>query len=172
MSAPIRLPRGEAGFSLVELILVVTLLSVLSIGFGKFLVQSINGYRWTADQALRSGDARLALVRLMREIGEIPDPVTSVTTMEPWTFEFDGSDGTTRTLSWNGVAGDTLHYTLGDTDYALVAPVDSVGFAYFDESSAATTSQAALRRVCITIIAGDPGHPVRYRTGIHVRNHH
>lgn len=171
MTRALALVRGQSGFSLVELVLVIVILSILSIGFGKFLSKSVDGYRWTADQADRAGGARLALDHLMREVEQIPDPVNNVTFMEPHVLEFDGNDGTTRHIEWSGVPGDTLWYTLGDADYAMLAPLDSLGFGYFDKDGAATTDPARLRRITTTLIAGDPTHRVRFRTGIHVRNH-
>lgn len=171
MRRSLRLPRGEAGFSLVELILVIVVLSILSIGFGKFLTKSMDGYRWTADQSNHSGAARLALDRVMREVGQVPDPTSHVSMMLPHVLEFDGNDGTTRQISWSGVPGDPLWYALGDADYVLMSSIDSLGFGYFDMDGAATTDPAQLRRVTTTLIAGDATHRVRYRTAIHVRNH-
>lgn len=163
--------RSQAGFSLIELIIVIVILSIVSIGFGKFLSKSVEGYRWTVDQADDAGNARLALDHLIREIGQIPDPGSSVTIMQPHVFEFDGNDGATRHIEWSGVPGDTLWYGLGDADYAMVTPLDSLGFGYYDEFGTATTDAGLLRRVGITLIAGDATHRVRFRTGIHVRNH-
>lgn len=161
---------NEAGFSLVELIMVIVILSILSIGFGKFLSKSVDGWEWTEDQADNSAAARMALDRVAREIYAMPQPATSVTSMTATTLRFTGLDGSDRSFSWSGTKGAPFNYALAGTAHPLVAAADSVAFSYLDSSGNTTAAAASLWRVVATIVTGSGTHRTLYRTGIHVRN--
>lgn len=167
-----RLTRlGEAGFSLVELIIVVVILSILSIGFGRFMAKSVEGWTWTEDQADNSATARLALDRVAREVSAMPQPATSVSTMTATTLSFTGSDGSARSFSWSGTPGAPLTFSLAGTGHPLVEAADSVAFSYLDSAGNSTAAAATLWRVVVTVVTGNGAHRTTYRTGIHVRNH-
>ncbi|MFP4696685.1 prepilin-type N-terminal cleavage/methylation domain-containing protein [Thiohalospira sp.] len=63
----------RAGFTLVEMVLVLVLLGVLSIGLAAFIDNATDHYADTAERARLLGEARLALTRMGREIeGAVP----------------------------------------------------------------------------------------------------
>lgn len=163
--------NAEAGFSLMELVLVLMLLSILSIGFARYFGQTFDAWRWTADQSGRSGTARSALDRIVRGVTEMDPPAEGLLVMNAHAISYAEASGEIERIEWSGIPGDMIYYSTSEGTYPLCAGVDSLGFSYYDAAGALATSPSDVWRVGLTLRVGDALHPVTYRTSVHVRNH-
>lgn len=162
-------PGSERGFSLIELTLVVTLLAVLSVGFARYFGQSIQGWKWTADQTRQATLARLTMDRICREIADMDD-VALMGTLLPSELVLPQPDGTFHGIAWSGTPGDTLFLETDEGEAPLCPAVDSLGFSYFDAAGLPTTSAAAVGRIGVGLRIGSAGHATYFRSLVHVRN--
>lgn len=161
--------RGESGFSLVELILVLTILSVIAVGFARYFREAIDGWAWTSAQARQSTVTRLALDRIVRELAELSDP-GGLGALTPTTITIPAPGGIQHVLEWSGIPGDSLLFSNDETTVPLCLNVDSLGFSYFDAAGAVTTTAADVRRVSVALRVGTAAHATLYRTMVYVRN--
>lgn len=84
--------RDERGFSLVELMVAILLLSVLSIGFYQVMLSAVRGSNDTADIAEVAEEARLGFNRMIRDTREATRLIAADgDSYRMWT-DFDGNE--------------------------------------------------------------------------------
>lgn len=162
--------RGESGYSLVELVLTITILAILSIGFGKFFLESTRNYDWTSDQAALSPPARLALSRLLREAAEIRS-AASIGTMTSRQLGFRNLDGDSVVVSWSGTPGGNLTLTKNGASTTLAGEVDSLGISYYTSSGTIATLASQVWRMKLRLRLARGAHQVTCGSSVYVRNH-
>ena len=75
-----RLPAGMAGYNLIELVIVITILGVIGVGLFSIYTTSIRGYVEASQRAEMTNSARLALERISREVrNALPSSVRAST---------------------------------------------------------------------------------------------
>ena len=163
-------PRVESGFSLVELVLTITILGVLAFGFGRFFVESARAYDWTSDQAALSPSARLAFSRVLRETSGIRS-AGSITTMTSRQLAFKNIDNDSLVVAWNGAPGGDLTLSRNGTSTTLAGDVDSLGISYFTSSGAAATLPSQVWRLKMRLRLARGTHQVTCGSSVYVRNH-
>jgi len=62
--------REEAGFTMIEVLVAITLFSILSVGFYQVMLSGVRGTDTTQDVVTISSEARLGLNRMVRETRE------------------------------------------------------------------------------------------------------
>jgi len=166
----------QAGFSLIEMIMVLLLLGVMGVGLGFGISHVVNGFMVSREAAAVAAKGQLALIRLAREFRV----VTSVTSASATSITFvalhgvnpDGTpDNQTYTVT---KSGDTI--TLNDgggNNDILVDQVNSLAFAYFDTygGSAETTWTVDRTIIQVTIVLNGPeGSTLSFTTRVTPRN--
>jgi prepilin-type N-terminal cleavage/methylation domain-containing protein len=119
-----------AGFSLVEVTIVVVVVSIAGLFLAGVFREAVTGYRLVDVEADLLQQARYAGERVVRETRRLRD-ASSVTTASTTTYAFVDRDGVPVTLTWNGTPGSDLRYGRNGVYQALASHVDSLAFAYW-----------------------------------------
>lgn len=125
--------RGpSAGFTLVELTIVVVVVSIAGLVLADVFRHSVEAYRLVDVEAGLVQEARYAEERMTREIRLVRD-ATSLTAAGPRTIAFVDPAAASVTLSWSGVPGADLLYARDGAPQVLASGVDSLAFSYWRE---------------------------------------
>jgi prepilin-type N-terminal cleavage/methylation domain-containing protein len=145
--------RAAAGFTLVELTIVVVVVSIAGLFLAGVFRQAVEAYRYVDVEADLLQEARYAEERMTREIRRVRD-AGSVTTATLQTFTFTDPAAATVSLSWNGTIGSDLLLSRNGVPHVLASGVDSLGFGYWKGDGAAAAPLVSptatdIRRVTI-----------------------
>jgi prepilin-type N-terminal cleavage/methylation domain-containing protein len=148
-------PRASAGFTLVELLIVIVVVSVVGVAFVAMFSEGIRTYEVVDAGSDMLRDGRYAEERIARELRRVRDGA-SITEATGTTFTFVDRGGATQSFSWSGVPGAALLHTRDGASRTLAAGVDSLAFGYWrDDGSAAAPvlapSATDIRRVSVYI---------------------
>lgn len=169
-------PRYK-GFTLVEMVLALTVLAILAAVVGPYLSRGAEAYNASAAAVQTLGKIRNASERMVREIREIGYNPTSpgnyqIATMTASTLEFTKSDGETVTIDAT-VPLVTLSYSsISGINPTLTDEVAGLTFSYLksDGSAGATSSNVAFIEFELILDPGAPGNPYSQRTRVALRN--
>ncbi|GAB6094422.1 hypothetical protein JCM14469_06740 [Desulfatiferula olefinivorans] len=123
-----------AGFTLVEIIVVLVLVSILAAATGLLLTTSIRSYTLVRQSADISQKAQLALSRLRLELSNISDVHSAGPLSLYYRIKPEGEAETTRVLGRDGdrvTLGTALPASSGNT---LIDQTASFDLAFFDET--------------------------------------
>ena len=121
--------RGQAGFTLFELVIVIVVVSIAGIGFAAMFSQAVNTYQYVEAEKGILQEARYTMERIARELKRVRNN-TSVTTASLTTFAFVDRSNQAVSISWSGAAGADLTYTKSGVARTLASGVDSLAFSY------------------------------------------
>jgi prepilin-type N-terminal cleavage/methylation domain-containing protein len=121
--------RGQAGFTLFELVIVIVVVSIVGIGFAAMFGQAVSTYQYVDAEKGMLQEARYTVERIARELKRVRDN-TSVTTAGLTSFAFVDRGNQAVSLSWSGVAGADLLYSKAGVARTLASGVDSLAFSY------------------------------------------
>ena len=154
---------AQAGFTLIEMIMAMTLMGFMAAAVGMGIVNVIDGYMSSRAASTVAAKGQLALLRLSREFRVISSvtsaSATSITFVAFHGYNADGSlNNKTYTVTQTGDLV-TLNDGGGNND-TLVDKVAALSFAYFDTyTGAAETTWAATRKVVeVTLTLEGPGN--------------
>ncbi len=143
-------PKGSGGFTLIEMIASLAIVSILAGIAGLGLVQITEGFLLSRVGADTAQKAQLAMTRMVKEFDHIIDvPSGSSQSITFDSFHADDAIDTVRsfTLSWNGTAGDPLVLTCLDCPGGSVSePLTdnvvqfSLSYLYYDTSGNLVTA--------------------------------
>jgi prepilin-type N-terminal cleavage/methylation domain-containing protein len=122
-------PGPDAGFTLVELVLVTVVVSVAALVFSAMIAEAVRSYRFVDVEKDMLQEARYAEERMTREIGGVPAP-GRVMVATPRAFRFVAVDSSVIEFSWDGRRGSDLMYTRNGAANPLAGGVDSLAFLY------------------------------------------
>lgn len=156
--------RAAAGFTLVELVIVIVVISIAGLFLAGMFREAIATYRFVDVQSDLLQQARYAEERVSRELRRVRDRA-SVTTAAPRTFAFTDRDAVPVVVSWDGVKGSSLVYTRNGAAQALALGVDSLAFTYFKEDGTTATpvvapSDTDIRRIALYLRLARAGQSV------------
>ncbi len=131
------------GFTLIEVVITIVILSIIAALGGKILQAGFNAYLTNQYTTTANAQARLALERMTRDIHAINSP-SSITT------------ATSSQLVFRDIYGNSVTYALSGTQLlrnsqVLADYVGSFSLAYLNSSGATTASTSAIRYVTVSL---------------------
>ena len=129
--------RNEKGFTLIEMVVSMTLLAVLAATAVPFMRNGVQAYNDTASGLQTVGKLRYASERLARELREIQrDGIGNFDIATPVNVSgnnitFRKSDGVEVIISDAAPVVNMRYDTLGNTDFILTDEVTSIVFSYY-----------------------------------------
>lgn len=147
--------RIKKGFTLIEAIMMLALLSVISFSLGNFIVSSINLWVFLSARQDTTKSAQLAMNRMVSELKDISSGGLTYSVSREITFtDIDGN-----TIDFRQT-GTNLIRKLNGTDNTLATNLGSpegLNIQYLDSNRTATAVDANVRsiRVTLTIMAGN-----------------
>jgi len=167
-------PHKSAGFSLIEFVVSMVILSVISIGVMLFTNPIIDLWSYQKFQQNQAAETRLALMRMCREMNQLKDK-TSVIQADSSTFKF--TDTGNQTITYFLDSG-SLKRTTGTLGQGKVLAKDITGltFTYYGSNSAAIASPVVspsdtdLRRIEILLTVTSGGRTDTMRSQAFPRN--
>jgi len=168
-------PRaGQAGFTLMELVIVIVLVSIAAGLFTGMFIQAIKSYQFVDAEKDMLQESRYAEERISRELKRVRGRA-DITQATATTFTFVDLDAATVSISWTGVKGDPLVYTKSGTARTLASGVDSLAFRYWKTDGTAATpilspSATDIWRVSMFLRLAKNGQSVNAATGVFVRS--
>ena len=152
------------GFSLIELVIVIVLITIVATASATFLTQGLKNYTSGEPIIPLAGKTNLAVDNLMRELLS----AGSISTIGTTTLVFINELGETITI---GLSGTTLQRTSssGGGIQTLCTNVTALTFAHFDSAFATTAIAANVSFVTIAITVTDRGIPYSLIAGTLIR---
>jgi len=163
--------KDQKGFSLIEIVVAITILAFVSIGIMTFTVPVTNLWLFQKFQEGAANEGRLAAMRMVREIAQVKDD-TSVSTAQAANFSFTNTGGDTITFGLNGT---TLTRNEGNGAQTLAENISTLQFVYYDAAgnTLATPTVGAstnIRRVEASLQVSTNGRQQSYRSMVYLRN--
>ena len=106
-------PSAPAGFTLIELVMVIVVISISGMLLAGMFREAIGTYRFVDVEADLLQQARFAEERIARELRRLRDR-TSVTTAGTQTLAFVDRDAVPIIVSWNGTKGSVQESDVAD----------------------------------------------------------
>lgn len=139
--------RKINGFTLIELVMVMVIISVISITVGKIMFQGFKSFNTAQSATEVDWQGYIAISRLVNDIHDMGDPVL-ITTM------------TTTQLTFSNMSNAAISYQLSGTNLlrnsiVLARGITGLTFTYLDKNGAATATAANIRYVTMTLTVTD-----------------
>ncbi|HEV2614607.1 MAG TPA: prepilin-type N-terminal cleavage/methylation domain-containing protein [Gammaproteobacteria bacterium] len=133
----------KKGFTLIELVIVIVILSVIAAIGSKVIGTAFNSYADNQSIVNANEQGRLALERMVRDLHAINSP-SDVTTANA------------SSLTFNDVNGNAVTYSLSGTQLqrngiALADGINTLTFGYYGGTGAAAGTNAAIRYINVTL---------------------
>jgi len=160
------LSNDEAGFSLLELILVIVLVAIISGFIANLLFYEVNLYTHLVDMSSSSQITRNTLQMLARDLRHIAAP-DSIHLADADSIRFDDIDDITISYKLNS----NKVYRNGDL---LQEQINDLTFQYFDDSgnviSTPVSDTGEIRSIAVTLIVNINAQSVTFESNIQPRN--
>lgn len=157
------MPRQQAqkGFTLLELVLVVTIMGVISVIVGKILASAYNTFYVTQNINDIDYNGLLAVETVTNDIHNIRSAgdITSITATN---LSFIDTAGTTITYTTSGA-------TFTRNSQTLATGVNSIAFEYRDENYSVTATPANVRYITFSISLTQRNLSLSYSTMVGTR---
>ena len=154
--------RKHRGFTLVELVLVIIIMSIITAITTPLLQEGFNAY--FTSQSLTDADwqSRIAFSRINKELRTIPFPA-SITTASPTQLVFTDANSNSVTYQLTGSS-------LMRNSNVLADGVNSLTFGYYDRNGATTATIANIRYISMTLNITQSSANLTIKTVIYPRN--
>lgn len=166
--------RTRDGFTLIELIIVITVISFLLAGVAIIYVTGIKSW---GSESLKVGvkeEARRALDVASEELEAAISITAATATSVTFTEDADGSGvDETYTYTWSGTVGDDLTRTKDGVSNILSRYVESFALSYYDTNDALLSfpvTSANVRRIVINLQVKKEDESVTERASVRPRS--
>jgi prepilin-type N-terminal cleavage/methylation domain-containing protein len=154
-------PRRPSGYTLVEMVLVVTILSIVG-GVSSFVVlQAMKAYARHVPAMHNAYQARSSLERMRREIRALED-TSSITTMTATSLTFTGTGGTSIAYAYTGGNLDRN----GDR---LAKGLTAFSFTYWKSNGTTASAATDVHLIEIDLTVDSLGQTYRLQTAVFPR---
>jgi prepilin-type N-terminal cleavage/methylation domain-containing protein len=136
--------KQQRGFTFIELILVMVIVSVISIVVGRIMFQSIKTFIQAQNISEIEWQALLVLENVDNDVKSIRSN-NDISTIGATTFTFVTATGANVTYQFSGS-------TLTRAGQLLATGIQSMAFTYFDKNYASTAVAANVRYVKINLV--------------------
>lgn len=164
--------RGEAGFTLIELVITIVLVGIIAGTAGMLLIKGTQAYIDEDRRSAATSQARLGLERMAREIRSIPqaNAIGGPIANPSGSLAFSDMGGLAITYAYNG-ATSTLSRTEGaGPPMSLAEGVTTLEFRHYDKGGALTTTPANIWQVQIDLTVTKGGETQAFRVRVYPRN--
>lgn len=144
----LRTKKGASGFTLIEIILAIIVISAMVGAMAYIMVNGIDSYGIIVERREALNEARLAVNMISGELESIADPATDISTITSNAITFTGSSGQ---ISF-AISGTTLTRTDTNGPSLLASNVAAgSGFQYYTAGGATTTTPSQVYRIGIVL---------------------
>jgi prepilin-type N-terminal cleavage/methylation domain-containing protein len=165
----------ERGFTLIEMVIVIVILSIVSAISVKFLVDSLRIYSMTVDQKTLFDEGKLALERMCRDLRDARTLTTPGGGGSGSTLRFTRDNDTAQDFAgedirfiWSGTPGTPLQKRKSQPSVTLVDLAANV-FAFTVTRGRAATNNANEITLVLTLSLGS-GENVTLQTKVYPKN--
>ena len=151
-----------SGYTLVEVVAVITILSVVGLVTSYVILESMKVYARTAPAMDASYQAHLSVGRMKREIRDMQD-TASITSFTATSLAFDDSSG--NPIAYSLAGGDLLRN--GDL---LAQGLTTLSFTYWKSDGTVAAAPTDLHLVEIDLTVQTSGEPYRLQTAAFPRS--
>lgn len=155
------LSHRHRGFTLIELIMVIVIMSIVSVVVGRIMLAGFKNFITAQDISEADWNGLLALEMLTNDIHNIRS-ASSITTISSSTFSFVDMAGTTVTYQYSGSI-------LQRNSLTLASGLSAFGFGYLDRNGASTATAASVRYITISLTASQNNLSLPFSTTIGTR---
>lgn len=137
--------QKKKGFTLIELVMVLVIMSVISLVLGKSLYQAFQTFQ-TAEQASEADwSGFIAMQRMVSDIHTIRS-AASITTISASNFVFTDVSG--NSVQYQLSSGNLLRNTQTVTN-----GITALAFTYYDKNGSVTATASSVRYILISLTA-------------------
>lgn len=162
----IRNPKSN-GFTLVEIVITIVLVSVIAAIAAMIILQGIQGYVSEASRSDVYYQARLAMERMAREIRLIRSPA-DITSLSNTNLQYTDVNNSIAGFNWTA---PTLYRWNGAGSDVLASGITAFSFSYLQQDGVtAAATAAAVRYVDISLTAQQGAESLVMRSRVRPRN--
>lgn len=171
-----------SGFTLIEVIMAIVVMSIIAVGVGSLLYQGTRSFEMIDTRRDLTGQGKLALERMTREIrltrcasggGACTPTATEITAMTATEMRFVKQDYAGRGFRYDGPT-QTLYLRQGSTatdpEDVLAKNISAFSFAYFKSNGSTTTLPAEVWRVNIEMTLSSGNDSLDFKASIYPRH--
>ena len=160
------------GFTLIELVMVITLLGIIGGIIALPLYQGTKGWFEATTREGITESGRIGIERMMREIRNTARTVANapcITTATATSFVFGDDPANCASINFSR-AGAVAPYTVQRNGVDLANDVNSLTIIYYDGNNAVTAVVANIRRLSIEIESLRGGETMRKYSEVYLSN--
>lgn len=135
--------RRESGFTLIEIVMTLLILSVISVVVGRILFQGLDTFTTSNNISEVDWNGYIALDRIVNDIHNIRS-AADITTISSTQLVFVDTSGNTVTYQLSGT-------TLQRNSVTLASGVTGFSLSYLDKNGATTTTPSSTRYILMTV---------------------
>lgn len=154
--------RHQIGFTLVELVMVIVLVGVISIGVNKIYAQVLTTMLTGQDITDAMWQGRLGIERMVKEIRATRSAV-DITTFTSGQYSFTEANGASVSYALSGGS-------LTRNGVALADGISSLAFTYYDKNGNVTATAASISYIGISMNVTQNNTNFTLTTGVYLRD--
>ncbi len=118
--------NSEAGFTLIEIVVVIIIVGILSVMGGQFIVTPVSNYIAVSRRARLVDQADMAMRRMQRDIRHALPNSIRIDGSGQYLEMLNTVDGGRYRRYLDGASGDILDFTVADTGFDVLGDLDAV----------------------------------------------
>jgi len=157
--------RKKRGFTLIEIVIAITLAGLLGLAFSHLIGAGMNAWFLLKTQNALVTEANSSMQRMVREIKRTKDNGASIITYDPTQYKFVDIDDNPIDYQKEGT-------NLNRNDKVLLnnlASADGLAFVYLDRNGAVTGTKSQIQTVQITLKLEDDYGLLKLRSAANIR---